>query len=792
MEYVTVVSVDNGATPGDCTVSCGDQMGVLAESKSPDSQFITVLAIGDSAPGAGQVVEHVVVYRLPGERLGFGLKFQGGTKSNEKIQRLFIQSCAPDSPASRATASWGFLREGDEILEIDGVSVTRMTRIECVRCLKESNVAIKLVVRNGEGRPADVVDTHSEGRTNTRPPKPPPVPPRKLSKRRVEPTEQPPATQSTREQQRHSLRAENGFTPPPDAEFYLNLFSEENDSNFRGSESDDTGSTISTVIDKYKDVDQISVNSSKSVELAKVLKPFQLLEKEFNVENTGKLEECLLRLQPPVNFQDEQENDSNFRGSESDDTGSTISTVIDKYKDVDQISVNSSKSVELAKVLKPFQLLEKEFNVENTGKLEECLLRLQPPVNFQDEQVIIVQDEQKVRIVNESPPQGEPTRVKVDGPIAQPESDYENVTFVATQRRSEAQKYENVAVEPLPPKPLPRLMVEPKVRTIVPTVRPREAAPKTPPESPQMEYTTIESWLQGTHDGARESHPVKQCIKVTATEDDDGYGESSSDEDVEKVYEPILMEKRDSSDGEEGEKLGPPELLAGPGPSEAYFNFHWSSPLIPTVVINGGEEVSSASPQAGLTEVSQKMDAEVDGRAESDNVTEALVRDSDAVRRDYVANGSDKGTTVDAPSPGRAAGAVMREEPPSESCAISVPSDVAACGDSAMEVTKIERIILGTEHGCGGTVVDSTADCGIASEIRNTNADEGTPEAQQVTKTAQQDTQGTWKVFFFFLRSFLISCAEKTWHKSCHSIFRGVPSLRFLPHRVCVWVEDCM
>uniref|UniRef100_A0A1L8DWA2 Putative pdz domain-containing protein n=2 Tax=Nyssomyia neivai TaxID=330878 RepID=A0A1L8DWA2_9DIPT len=45
-----------------------------------------------------------------------------------------------------------------------------------------------------------------------------------------------------------------------------------------------------------------------------------------------------------------------------------------------------------------------------------------------------------------------------------------------------------------------------------------------------------------------------------------------------------------------------------------------------------------------------------------------------------------------------------------------------------MEVTKIERIILGTEHG-------------IMSEIRNTNADEGTPEAQQVTKSTQQETQ---------------------------------------------------
>ncbi|XP_059607504.1 uncharacterized protein LOC132255467 [Phlebotomus argentipes] len=644
MEYVTVVAVDNGAVMAKESVS--------AEEKSPDSPFITVLSIGDT-PAAGQAAENVVVYRLPGERLGFGLKFQGGTKSNEKIQRLFIQSCAPDSPASRATASWGFLREGDEILEIDGVSVTQMTRIECVRCLKESNVAIKLVVRNGEGRPTD------DAKTNSRPPKPPPVPPRKLNKRRIEQPAEQPSSQS-RDQQRHSLRAENGFTPPPDAEFYLNLFSEEND--------------------------------------------------------------------------------SNFRGSESDDTGSTISTVIDRCKDVDQISVSSSKSVELAKVLKPFTLLEREFNVENTGKLEECLMRLQPPVSFQDDQVVIVH--------------GEATRVKVEPP----ESDYENVIFLSTQRRSEAQKYENVTVEPLPPKPLPRqvITVEPKKRTIVPSVRPRESK-ATKEVSP--EYTTIETWLQGAQEPvqvAASEPPVKQCIKIsTADEEDDGYVESSSDEEVEKVYEPILMEKRDSSDGEEGEKLGPPELLAGPGPSEAYFNFHWNSPVMlptigeveeelssleqqnsgPLVIINGGEEVGGASPEGESSGVAAAEEEE-----KPKIHTEAAIRGdkSDTGRRDYVASGSDKRANVDVP--------LMREKSPSQEIssapAISVASDAAAAGDSVMDVTvKIERIILGTEHG---TVPQRSpvSEPSIAPEIRNTNAEvEDTMEAQTTSPSAQQDME---------------------------------------------------
>ncbi|GAB0089491.1 hypothetical protein DMENIID0001_040410 [Sergentomyia squamirostris] len=697
MEYVTVVSVDNGAI----SAVSGENESVSAEQKSPDSSFITVLSIGDTPSNSplNQKAEDVVVYRLPGERLGFGLKFQGGTKSNEKIQRLFIQSCALDSPASRAKASWGFLREGDEILEIDGDSVMKMTRIECVRCLKESNVAIKLVVRNGEGRPADVTDNSTDGKGNSRPPKPPPVPPRKLNKKRPEPPQEQPSVlaQIMKEQQRHSLRAENGFTPPPDAEFYLNLFSEENDNNFRGSESDDTGSTISTVIDRCRDVDQISVNSSKSVELAKVLKPFTLLEKEFNVENSGKFEEALMRLQPPVNFQDEQ-------------------------------------------------------------------------------QIIIVQNEQKVRIVSEG---SDATRVKVEGPApASPsppprlsESDYENVNFSSMQRRADAQKYENIVVDPVPPKPLPRqvINVEPRKRTVIPT--PRESSRKSPEILPETssEYTTIENWLQNTQNRAVSisgEPPIKQCIKVSAAEeDDDGYVDSSSDEDVEKVYEPILMEKRDSSDGEEGEKLGPPELLAGPGPSEAYFNFHWNSPMMlptigeveeelsslepqqsgPVVIINGGggEEVHhSASPAAELLNGGAMVSSEGVQVEHDSDVTETLAR-SEAVdigKRDYVA--SDKGRQ-------------MREKsPPGDTSATLVISvaqdaDAGAC-DSAMDdtVTKIERIILGTENGSctvEGDIVAAEV-VAIDREIRNTNADTGgtllddTPAA---TKSLSQDKEAS-------------------------------------------------
>lgn len=106
-EFVTVVSVES-------------------VHPHPPENFVTVLSIGSSSSRkeegeatrsaeVGPLEEEVEVYRLPGERLGFGLKFEGGNKTSERVRRLFVQSCAEQSPASRARCSWGTLGEGDEV-----------------------------------------------------------------------------------------------------------------------------------------------------------------------------------------------------------------------------------------------------------------------------------------------------------------------------------------------------------------------------------------------------------------------------------------------------------------------------------------------------------------------------------------------------------------------------------------------------------------------------------------------------------------------------------------------------
>ncbi|XP_054085713.1 mucin-2 isoform X2 [Zeugodacus cucurbitae] len=388
-DYVTVVEVDD---PASKDTNPRQLVKQRQSSVEEDSSYITVLTInnqtqlhntnsGGSVQSDGSAsqatngatngllhtteaeaaTELLIVHRQAGERLGFGLKFQGGTRSAEKVHKLYIQSCAADSPASKVRASWGPLREGDEIVSIDEQRVCELTRIECVRCLKD-NVAIRLQVRNGYGRKPETEEellllasgTHmdavgssaagarvlsndasggtavimSNGQMKGSPPPPPPVPPRKLVKRKslngeskvvvpvaatalaTSSASAAPTITLTATSASHSGEVDKPFTPPPDAEYYINLFAD-GQSLKTESESDDTASTISTVIDKFSMSSNYSSESDLSSytsltngqsvinksELAKVLKPFTMLEQEFNVNVNGnaavQLEECL-------------------------------------------------------------------------------------------------------------------------------------------------------------------------------------------------------------------------------------------------------------------------------------------------------------------------------------------------------------------------------------------------------------------------------------------------------------------------------------------------------------------
>lgn len=275
-DYVTIVSVGN---PEGKHVAVQD-----ATDHVTDVPFVTVLSIGQRPPE-----EEVIIYRLPGEKLGFGLKFEGGTKSSECVRRLFIQSCAPDSPAGRARAAWGPLQPGDEILQIDGLSITNLTRLDCVRRLKDSNVAVSLLVRHDDVECAleaeiklsdekangvfkvGVEPTPIEKQEEDKASLPPPVPPRKLNRKNalnaVNQLEVNKSADSI--SNGNATNSNKGAvgkqspgrprrlppaprTPPAEAQVYTDLFCQEKEHGIlvTESESDDTGSSISTVIDR--------------------------------------------------------------------------------------------------------------------------------------------------------------------------------------------------------------------------------------------------------------------------------------------------------------------------------------------------------------------------------------------------------------------------------------------------------------------------------------------------------------------------------------------------------------
>lgn len=306
-----------------------------------------LISINPNPTAESRVPDQVVVFRLPGERLGLGLKFDGGMGATEKIRRLFIQSVAPDSPASRATVPWGDLDVGDQILHIEGRPVSSMTRVECVSLLKEASVKLTIGVLKGNGNIPEAEDYGSALSPSSQmrisscmrkgqlkrvppPPLPPRIHPRKSPARPPkEVTDWCPPPHGFEDLDGNEELAEkvarlsraNSFTTddwdgevtalmashsskgsllPPTPAFYLNLLSEE-ERGSRGrceSESDETNSSASTVVDR------LSISSSRTVsrnssfnaaadptkfDLARALSPFEHLEKELNSEKRQRL-----------------------------------------------------------------------------------------------------------------------------------------------------------------------------------------------------------------------------------------------------------------------------------------------------------------------------------------------------------------------------------------------------------------------------------------------------------------------------------------------------------------------
>ncbi|XP_034947791.1 uncharacterized protein bbg [Chelonus insularis] len=310
-------TMKNGSEEFVTVVSVGNQPKI--------ENFVTVLSIGNGQSGKKDfsnspnnvdtyLEEEVEVYRLPGERLGFGLKFEGGNKTAERVRRLFVQSCAEHSPASRAKCSWGGLGEGDEILCIDGVPVKHMSRLDCVRKLKESQLVIKLLVRYRGALKPEVVSAERKSATEKKkippelPSAPPPVPPRKLRQVRGS--------------------ADGEANPSPIKKVQQNG----NESSMNAQSSLRASNNKPTPRDNYN-------SSPKSMSNVKNESP-RKLSKELSTE-------AIKLKEPPeamVYLDARSQDGSSTHGSTSDDTGSSLSTVVDRFSSSDRFSTTSTIS----------------------------------------------------------------------------------------------------------------------------------------------------------------------------------------------------------------------------------------------------------------------------------------------------------------------------------------------------------------------------------------------------------------------------------------------------------------
>ncbi|KAE8752488.1 hypothetical protein FOCC_FOCC000610 [Frankliniella occidentalis] len=414
-DFVTVVSVEGG--------------GVAPVPLERMSPFVTVLSIGPAAPGAApagpaamapQTVVHVEgrsrplpegaeevsVYRLPGDRLGFGLKFEGGAGAlggpGDPVRRLLIQSCAPESPASRALCSWGPLGEGDEILEIDQVPVNTMTKAECVHAMKESKVVMRLVVR-GSGRPVVCGELKKANTADTSSP-PPPIPPRK------------------------GRTSSGGSAPPsppgPDSIGPPNTFADADVSH--------SGSLSNADVEHEKQSLSRTSSASSAASSASRLasKRTSPLTPRAGKRNSLNLASGPLPPDAEV-YLDllslERGQGHGHADSESDDTNSSLSTVV-ALPSTSNSSLSASspttpippappRPIDLAKLLGPFERLERELAAEPAGQDEASAVtpsaapaapepafvfpELQPPPSFQDAPLSYGNEEVRPRVLEQ-------------------------------------------------------------------------------------------------------------------------------------------------------------------------------------------------------------------------------------------------------------------------------------------------------------------------------------------------------------------------------------------------------
>ncbi|XP_040567115.1 uncharacterized protein [Lepeophtheirus salmonis] len=390
-----------------------------------------------SSPRSPPIVEeNLTIYRLPGEKLGLGLRFEGGSRPEENVKRLFIQCAANNSPAKRAKCTWGSLEEGDEILTINSKYIKRMTRSDCVKALKESPVSVKMRIRhyfnqllysgsyNIERQDTGISPScksrslqnqnYNSDKCNTLPSKLPSKPkrtlpdpsalfrPSSLSSKTNTNTKKPPRTKVLGNAQISSRSASVPALGPPkgfgDTDKHSSISSRHSVQTLSLSKRKETAATV--IEDELDEIETMVDDEEDEIS-----RNIQTLPKSYRWKEESKDTRRELKILPVLTVQDtlsnqempslppqaeiyinllekEDEYEHLRRYDESDTTGtpSTInSSTKSSFSAADYKSRMNHHQFDLAKVLHPFEKLEREL----TGQVHE---NIRPPSAFDEKQ----------------------------------------------------------------------------------------------------------------------------------------------------------------------------------------------------------------------------------------------------------------------------------------------------------------------------------------------------------------------------------------------------------------------
>ena len=92
-------------------------------------------------------VELLVLHRLPGEKLGMGLSIESTGGDQDPVRGVFVESISPGGAADRATGGSRGLSVGDEILEVNGTPLRKVSYTETVTFFREMPLRVILLVK---------------------------------------------------------------------------------------------------------------------------------------------------------------------------------------------------------------------------------------------------------------------------------------------------------------------------------------------------------------------------------------------------------------------------------------------------------------------------------------------------------------------------------------------------------------------------------------------------------------------------------------------------------------------